>query len=378
MAARVAACLLTTANALTLGEASGSDGKHIAEGRGIPGAQYFFSIGDFGAALCEQTYKKYNSSKDPELKKWVNHECVADRQLSVAKAMEGLAQGLKPQFVLSLGDNFYDGGIRDLEDPQLQASFEDVYHFGSLTSVPWHISLGDHDHRGNVSALVHYSGENARWSLPWSFYRFKQELGEQREPLRFFVTDSVGLEARYRKVKGETRRFDADYTEPEYNGPEAADAQWTWLNATLRQEVPSGALRIVVGHRPILSVVARGRTANEAATAELLRDILHEVSASQDADVLYLSGHDHAMQHLRDERVTYLSCGVGGLNLHPLTDTRSELVWAKNESYGFMVHELLERSMKVYFVAADSSVQHVVEIPLSRAIDKRTRVHDEF
>jgi len=333
----------------------------------LTGARYFFSIGDFGAVLCEKSFEKYNASKDPKLKKWVNHECRAERQQSVARAMEGLAKGLRPQFVLSLGDNFYDGGVQDLKDPQLKASFEDVYGFGSLASVPWHISLGDHDHRGNVSALVHYTEISPRWRLPYSFYRVNPDLGEEHDALRIFVTDSIGLEARFREVKGQMRRFDADYSEPEFNGEEAAEAQWTWLNATLHQEVPAGALRIVVGHRPVFSVVDRSRTAGEAATADSLRGILHQMADKQGANVLYLSGHDHAMQHLEDEHVTYIGSGVGGLNLHPLVDNRKELVWAKNESYGFLVHEVLRESMKTYFVAADASVQHIVDVPLRGA-----------
>lgn len=81
----------------------------------------------------------------------------------MAAAMERLSS-LKPSFILSLGDNFYVRGVKGLEDPQLTESFLEVYRRGPLAEVPWQVALGDHDHRGNVSALLRW--HNERWRLP--------------------------------------------------------------------------------------------------------------------------------------------------------------------------------------------------------------------
>ena len=54
--------------------------------------------------------------------------------------------------------------MKDLEDPQLTESFVEVYRRGELSALPWQVALGDHDHRGNVSALLAWQDE--RWRLP--------------------------------------------------------------------------------------------------------------------------------------------------------------------------------------------------------------------
>lgn len=102
-------------------------------------------------------------------------ECKATQRL-VARAMEllvrratdpdepGHADGLggAPSFVLSLGDAFYMNGIVNGEDPRLDEVFAETFaHAPSLARVPWRSVLGNHDCRGNVSALVH-AGSRAR------------------------------------------------------------------------------------------------------------------------------------------------------------------------------------------------------------------------
>lgn len=73
----------------------------------------------------------------------------------------------RPEFVISLGDNFYVSGVTDLQDPAFQVTFEEVYKVTGLTDVPWWLVLGDHDHCGNISAQILYS-EVRSWPMPFS------------------------------------------------------------------------------------------------------------------------------------------------------------------------------------------------------------------
>merc|ERR1712032_685229 len=94
-------------------------------------------------------------------------------------------------------------------------------------------------------------------------------------------------------------------------------------------------------------------------------------ASTRGVPVIYLSGHDHAMQYLQDGDVHLIGCGVGGLNLHPLRGDGEpkELVWAANESFGFLVHEVLDEVMTTYFVdASQAVVVHMVSVQLRTVV----------
>ena len=140
----------------------------------------FFAIGDWGMARHHQE--------------------------EVSRALGRAAREIGPEFVLSLGDNFYPIGVRSVEDPQWQARFEDVYTEGHLRAVPWHITLGDHDHQGSVDAQIRYSQRSPRWKLPAPYYTMKKGGTGDRPSIHFTIADSVGLEGAFLQ-EGDTRRY---------------------------------------------------------------------------------------------------------------------------------------------------------------------------
>ena len=81
--------------------------------------------------------------------------------------------------VMLLGDNFYDSGVRDLDDAQWVSKFEEPYSLPSL-AVPFYAVLGNHDTASNWFAQIQYtylpvgSGRemrrSARWEMPAMFY----------------------------------------------------------------------------------------------------------------------------------------------------------------------------------------------------------------
>lgn len=338
------------------------ENDHIAAGTPKEGMSYFFSLGDFGVAACEKAYKAGDLEDAGGIGHW---GCGAQNQKLVADVMDKLAATLKPKFILSLGDNFYIRGVKNLEDPQFKESFVDVYRRGHLEELPWQVSLGDHDHRGNISAMLLW--QNDKWQLPSPYYSFQFPVGPKH--LEFLITDSVGLEGGMLDEAPEGRRFEEDLTD-QFAGLEAGKRQWEWIekHSASYGESPNAVLQVVVGHRPIRSLASRGpgpsATPPEQAAAQKLKESL----AMKGKPVVFLHGHDHVMQHFleKDKPLYHFGNGVGGMGLHPFKQCSNctEFKWVES-AYGFAVHEVGDLSMNVHFVDINQKVRHSVEVPFS-------------
>ena len=109
--------------------------------------------------------------------------------------MAKTAKAVEARFVISTGDNFYPDGVKSVDDTQWVTSFEDVYHAPPLM-IPWHITLGNHDHHGNISAQVDYTKLSSRWRLPANYYKHTQLLTEGQSA-DFFHLDTTSIIERY-------------------------------------------------------------------------------------------------------------------------------------------------------------------------------------
>ena len=87
-------------------------------------------------------------------------------QREVAAAMDRVAAECGAKWVLSLGDNFYEWGVENLQDALWRSHFFDVYT-GHALQIPWYLALGDHDHCGNVSAEVAQTleSDDIKWNM---------------------------------------------------------------------------------------------------------------------------------------------------------------------------------------------------------------------
>jgi len=74
-------------------------------------------------------------------------------QLATANAMGAMALEQQPQFILALGDNFYEAGLQNSTSAALrfQHTYEHVYDAASLVDIPWYVNAGNHDHMGKQS-----------------------------------------------------------------------------------------------------------------------------------------------------------------------------------------------------------------------------------
>merc|ERR1719453_1406969 len=70
-------------------------------------------------------------------------------QTLTAYEMSTWAWVVNAQFVIALGDNFYDDGVTSTHDELWDTAFHDIYSSKPL-HVPWFAVLGNHDYHSSV------------------------------------------------------------------------------------------------------------------------------------------------------------------------------------------------------------------------------------
>lgn len=248
-------------------------------------------------------------------------------QVKVAQAMAQKVSADPVEFVLVLGDNFYQAGVKSIEDEQWKTKFVDMYADEAL-QVPFHAVLGNHDHRGNVDAQVQYSKIDTRWSMPARYYTFVETL-EDSTRVQFFGLD----------------------TKPLAGGEDDAEEQLQWLTTELAASTADW--RVVYGHHTIHSNGSHGPTAN------LVRR-LEPLLTGYGVD-LYLCGHDHDQQLLQPRSgVHYVVSGAG---------SKSRSVWWEEDTiyagtnFGFTWFRISASEMLVEFLDGDAILRFAYVIP---------------
>eukprot|EP01035_Chromulina_nebulosa_P018509 gene18509-24226_t len=164
-------------------------------------------------------------------------------QNATAVAMSEKAKEIKAQFVIALGDNFYSYGITDTcLDPRFEETWVDIYYQESLSTIPWYINAGNHDHRGNVTSQIEYSNINKYWVFPSLYHKHS-----------FYSDDgSVSLDI----ILIDTSTY-TGLTEPHYPSSSINDLdQQVWIEEALAESTADYI--IVGGHFPVYSVCEHG------------------------------------------------------------------------------------------------------------------------
>lgn len=211
-------------------------------------------------------------------------------QSAVAQAMAQAAHEASSQFVLSVGDNFYPGGVTSWRDPQWRTSFEEVYAAASL-QTPWYAALGNHDYRGEPEAQLDYGRLVAgRWRMPDRHYVVE---AARDADLEIFVLDTTPLVADYGEALLRLCHGHAATPDP--------GQQLQWFSSRLARS--RATWKVVVGHHPIHS---GGHHGGEPALARTIEPLLqaHGVQA-------YVYGHDHALQHIQVGGTHHICSGAG-------------------------------------------------------------------
>jgi tartrate-resistant acid phosphatase type 5 len=262
-------------------------------------------------------------------------------QKGVASQMNEYAKNENPQFIITTGDNFYEVGVKDVNDSHWQESFEKVYNGDLLIQKPWYVSLGNHDYYGNADAEIEYGKINKRWVLP-SRYWSRIETADDGSRIRFIFIDTSPFEKSY------------------YQAAEIKDKVAT--QDTLRQKKWIDSLtslndvdwKIVVGHHHIYTGGLRKNDPNS------VRASLEPVFAKNKVDA-YFGGHEHDLQHLKgaDKPTHYFLSGAGS-DIRP-TGTINETLFAQSIQ-GFMSASVKKKSLEVKVLDYKGNVIHTATL----------------
>ncbi|MEX2117865.1 MAG: tartrate-resistant acid phosphatase type 5 family protein [Bacteroidota bacterium] len=258
-------------------------------------------------------------------------------QRQVAGAMAQVAGADSISFVVLLGDNFYERGVRSITDPQWLVKFESMYHHPSL-QIPFLAILGNHDYDGNPQAQVEYTATSRRWVMPSRFYSRSFTVDDSTDVALFLLdTNPMSQLSQSDIMKGKDSA--------------AYRAQLDWLETELGRS--EARWKIVAGHHTIYS---NGDHGNNPGLGSLLEPLF--VRYGVDA---YLAGHEHDLQLLGPvQGVHYIVSGGGGKD--------RSVEWKGNTLFaatrlGFVRMTITHTSASVEFFNRDGVLTFVYEIP---------------
>lgn len=244
----------------------------------------------------------------------------ADHQKEVAAQMGKTAAAVGASFIISTGDNFYPSGVISEQDPLFRYSFEDIYTAFSL-QWEWYLILGNHDYKSNPDAQVAYSKISRRWKMPARYYARTFAInGDTTQQVLIAFIDTNPLIPEF-------------YKNPEY-GPNVRSqdsaAQKNWLEGVLSQSSKNIRWKIVVGHHPMFTGGSRTEGYDTKAIHRSLKNVLDQHGVD-----VYLSGHEHSLQHLKSSGKTHHFISGAASERTPAKLVSESLMAAS--AYGFMV-----------------------------------------
>jgi tartrate-resistant acid phosphatase type 5 len=238
-------------------------------------------------------------------------------QIQVAATMSDYEKRSPFDFGITLGDNFYPNGAGSLNDPQWKTKWEDLY---TPMGIQFYATLGNHDYGrpDSPAAEIMYSDRSPSWRMPATYYTYTAG------PVQFFAIDTIEL---------------SDTSLPE--------EELAWLDAELAKS--KATWKIVYGHYQIYSAT-RGDEQN------LIQKLLPLLRNRVD---LYLCGHDHNLQELKEEAgVHFFVDGGGGAGVYKFRYSNYSHSDFKAMENGFTVLEATDHQLIVRLISASGEELH--------------------
>lgn len=238
----------------------------------------------------------------------------------------------KVDAILSLGDNFYNYGVKSTNDPQWQ-DFEKTFH---PLQCPFYAVLGNHDYLGNIKAQMDYASihKNTHWKMPFRYYD-KTFISDDGACVNVFFLDTFTLcpqESRLNSIAMGMLDFDQLFRHKDWE-------QYKWLERNL--EKSTATWKVVVGHYPVFS------NGHHGSNNDLITDLL-PIMKRHGVD-FYLSGHDHDLEFMRKEDINFIVSGTG-CSSNPVSLSHQSIYASDSTTFGFHVMQFTNEFVRFGFI----------------------------
>ncbi len=259
-------------------------------------------------------------------------------QKKVAQAMATEARRNPIDFIISVGDNFYPHGVRSINDKRWKTTFENMYSDSSLQH-DWYAAIGNHDYEGSVRAQLRYGKKNPRWKTKERYFSITKAIPQSTDSVLFVFIDTNPFDSEIIALHAGKWR-------------QNKKKQLQWLKNTLQKT--KAKWKIVVGHHPLFTTGYRkGKT-------EDIRGPFQPIFEQYKVDV-YLSGHDHDLQHQKPKGYTNYFVSGAGCEFRGVSTDPDMTKFAKGD-FGFMQFNLTADNLKVKVVNAKNETLYNVNI----------------
>ena len=289
----------------------------------------------------------HNPKEWRKMKKDVNLFLVSDLgrdgchyQQLVANLMNDMAAKVKPMAIIATGDTHHGNGVKSSHDKDWTINFENIYHHPRLKSIDWYAAIGNHEYLGKVEGLLDYSKESPRWKMSDRYYTTVFNRGGTS--IRLVIIDTTPMIEKYRN---NPKRPDV--------GLQDKDEQLQWLDEVLSKAKEDWV--IVAGHHPIHADTKKSKQERTD-----MRNTVNKVLCRHSNVDIYLCGHIHNFQHLRDKKcnIDYV-VNTSGAESRNVRQTK-RTIYCSGET-GFSVLTANEKTLTLYMVDKYGNLLHTVK-----------------
>lgn len=287
----------------------------------------YYSIGDWGAPPSSNIQVKY-----------------------VANVMSNYSHFHIPSFIVSLGDNFYDDGVKDILDHKWDIVWYSMFikPYPQLKYTRWFSILGNHDYDGgmkSVSSQIEMTNHCNNWVMPdHEYYTYDKPSNSYH-----IFLDTIKI---YPELYDNTKSL--------YNHNRGVIHESLLFLEKRLQDARSRKVKwlFVYGHYHIFS---NGYYGNYKSMIQRLFRLLKEYKVD-----IYFSGHEHNFQFMKYDGI-YFCVNGGGAYKSELTQHNSNLevrtIYSSTNN-GFLIHKIGDKFTHLQYVNCSNIVEFDYYIPV--------------